>query len=218
MIAADARSYIFPTLRAATAPPVAPEPSDLRNRELIDEAIARGYSDGLVRGRADAELQAKALFENARGEGLEAGRAAGAVEIRRTLSALTDALEKLDDERKVVVREAESFCVDLSLAMVSRLAAEDSVRADFVVRAIKDALTNLAPEPPRTIFLNPADLSIIGDKLEGLPLSADEHLAPGHTRIDAGRLFVGGGIDEAFAQIKTSILSVRERRLGGTYR
>jgi len=63
--------------------------------------------------------------------------------------------------------------------------------------------------------MNPADLAFIELEVQGVEVKADENLAPGHARVDAGRLLVQGGIDEAFEQIKATVLSVRERRLGG---
>jgi len=213
VIAANAKPYSFPTLVALTMPPQAAEPSP--NEIELRETLARGYADGFERGRADAAEQAKSVLEASHREGFAAGRAAARGEIERALGALKDALDKLARERDALIEEAESFCVDLSLAIVSRLLEEDSVRADFVARAVSAAVKNLAPETPRAVYINPADLALVERELEGLAVTADEHLAPGHARVDAGRLLVDGGIDEAFVQLKSTVLSVRERRLRG---
>jgi flagellar biosynthesis/type III secretory pathway protein FliH len=213
VIAANAKPYSFPTLMALTAPPQTDEPSP--DEAEVTAAIARGYADGFERGRGDAEEQAKSAVEASRREGFEAGRAAAHTAIERALGALEDGLDKLGRERDALAGEAESFCVDLSLAMVSRLLEEDSVRADFVARAVAEALKNLAPEIPRAIYLNPADLALMESQLNGLAVKGDENLAPGHARVDAGRLLVDGGIDQAFLRIKSAVLSTRERRLKG---
>lgn len=212
MIGANAKPYSFPTLVALAAPPpqtVETSPNDAELRE----AVARGYAEGFERGRADAEERAKSVLEASQREGFEAGCAASRTGVERALGALQEALAELAHERDALAGEAESFCVDLSLAIVSRLLEEDSVRADFVARAVAAALKNLAPEIPSAIYLNPADLALIESQLKNLPVKADEHLAPGHARVDAGRLLVDGGIDQAFVQIKSAVLSVRERRI-----
>lgn len=213
MIGANARPYSFPTLMALTAPPQAAEPSP--DETELKEAVARGYADGFERGRGDAEEQAKSLREASHQEGFEAGRRAARKNIARAVRALKDASVQFVRERDTLASDAESFCVDLSLAIVSRLLEEDSVRADFVARAVSAALKNLAPETSRVVYMNPADLAFIELEVQGVEVKADENLAPGHARVDAGRLLVQGGIDEAFEQIKATVLSVRERRLGG---
>lgn len=213
MIAANAKPYSFPTLVALTMPQQTAEP--LPDETELRAALERGYADGFERGRADAEERAKSVLEASQREGFEAGRAAARTGIEQASGALQQALDKLAHERDALAGEAESFCVELALAIVSRLLEEDSVRADFVARAVASAVKNLAPETPRAVYINPADLALIEPELKGLAVKADEHLAPGHARVDAGRLLVQGGIDEAFEQIKSTVLSVRERRLRG---
>jgi hypothetical protein len=83
---------------------------------------------------------------------------------------------------------------------------------------VAKAVEVLAPEPPQAVYLNPADRALIGGALDGLPIKDDSSLAPGHSRVEAGRLVVEGGIDQAFEQIKSAVLDARERRTSGSSR
>lgn len=178
------------------------------------EAGQRGYEEGLAKGRSEAEQEARGAFETARREGFEAGAVDGRERASRAAEAIEQGLEEIHRERERLAAEAESFCVDLALAIVSRLVEIDSVRADFVSRAVANALGALAPEEAEAIYLNPADREILGKKLKRkrLPIMDDAELAPGQVRVDAGRLMVQSAIDEAFAQLKTAVLETRTRK------
>jgi len=182
----------------------------------LREAIARGYADGLAQGRRAAETEARAIAENARREGFNAGRIEAQAQVEQAANALREAFTEFEQVRAQIVCQAESFCVELVLATVASLIESDTVRAEFASRVVVKALEVLAPEPPRAIYLNPADRALIGDDLRGLPLKDDSTLAPGYARVEAGRLVVEGGIDSAFEKIKLAMLDVSERRTHGS--
>jgi len=188
------------------------------NAAAFKEAIARGYADGLAQARRAAEAEARAIAETARREGFNAGRLEAQTQVEQAAATLREAFIDFEQVRAQIVRQAESFCVELVLATVACLIESDTVRAEFASRVVVKALEVLAPEPPRAIYLNPADRALIGDDLHGLPLKDDTTLAPGHARVEAGRLVVEGGIDQAFEKIKFSMLDVSERRarVGGS--
>lgn len=208
--------YTFPTLmglsrfsgRDAEQMPV------VQDNAAIKEAIARGYADGFAQGRAEAEAAAKVTIGAVREAAVAEGRAEGFAQMRQAAAALTNALAGFEDERAGLARECESFCVDISLAAVARLMETSAARAEFVTRAIAAALKVLAPAPPSAIFLNPADRALVQDAFAGLALKDDETLAPGQARVEAGRLLVEAGIEQAFEQIKSAVLEVRTRRNG----
>ena len=209
-----AAKYSFPTpdeLRSYKEP----ERQLERDAELDREkaaAASRGYEEGLAQGRAAAETQASAALEAARKEGFEAGAAEGREQAGRGAAALEQALEEIRLAREGFAAEAESFSVDLALAIVARMVEMDTVRADFAAAAAANAIKALAPEQPSAIHLNPADRAILQEKVSGLPVKDDPSLAPGHVRVEAGRLLVQSGIDEAFAQIKAAMMETRARR------
>jgi len=180
----------------------------------VERAVAEGYQTGLLQGRAAAEALAKEVNAEARKEGFERGRNEGLAALRPVADALSEALSALSQEQTNLVRECESFCVDLTLAIVARLIEVDTVRAEFVSRAVVAALKVLAPQPPGAIFMNPTDRAYAQPVLEGLPLQEDETLATGHTRVEAGRLVVEAGIEDALAQIESAVLNVKRGRGG----
>jgi flagellar assembly protein FliH len=171
-----------------------------------EEAIRQGYEEGLAQGRAAAEAELAAMREAARQEAADAARAEGPI------AALGEALAQLEVQQREAAHQIESFGTELALAIVARLVAVDSVRADFIARLMAIALKQLAPERPQVIYVSSADHALLNDLIKDLPVKEDETLAPGQARIEAGSLFVEGAIERAFAQIKTAVLEVRARR------
>lgn len=209
-----ASRYSFPTLgelHSARQPEREVERAAELDREKA-EAASRGYQEGLAQGRAAAESETAAVLEAARKEGFETGAAESREQARRAAEALEHALEEIRHTGESFAAEAESFAVDLALAIVARLVEMDTVRSDFITGAAANAIKALAPEQPTAIHLNPADHVILEGKLAGLPVKDDPSLAPGHVRVEAGRLLVQSGIDEAFSQIKAAMLETKARR------
>ena len=212
---ASAKSFAFPARSQLDA--FEREANQARNAELeaaLADAIARGYAEGLARGREEAKAEARELLENSAREGSERGHAAGLAEMHSADEALHSALGAFGLERAKVVAEAEAFCVDLALAIAGRLVEADKARAEFVHRSTQAALKALAPEAPTAVFLNPADLKCAAKAMSGLPLQEDETLAPGTSRVEAGRLLVESSIEEAFAQVRSAVIEIKSKRTG----
>ncbi len=177
-----------------------------------EEAVRQGYEEGLAQGRAAAQAELAAIQQAARQEAADAGRAQALAEVERPVAALGEALAQLETERRQVAQQIESFGTELALATVSRLVEVDSVRADFIARLVAIALKALAPQRPQVIYVNPADRALLDDRIKDLPIKEDETLAPGLARVEAGSLFVEGGIERAFEQLKAAVFEVRTRR------
>ena len=210
-----AKSFAFPAKGKLDA--FEREAHQARNAELeaaLADAIARGYAEGLARGREAAQAEAREPLENSCREGSARGHAAGLAEMNTAAAALRSALDAFGLERAQVVAEAEAFCVDLALAIVGRLIEADKARAEFVRRSTRAALKALAPEAPTAVFLNPADLKSAGKGMGGVPLHEDDTLAPGTSRVEAGRLLVESSIEEAFAQVRSAALEIKSKRTG----
>lgn len=216
MISSDTRTFSFPNRGQLNAllgvRPGAPAGDAL----ALGRAIERGYTEGLAEGRRAAEEEARKLAETSRREGFEAGRGEAFVQVEQAAQALREALAGFERVRAEMLSQAESLCVDLALAIVSRLVESDPIRGKFVSRVVSKALEVLAPEPPQAIYLHPADRALLGDEHKGLPFKDDPTLARGQSRVEAGRLVVEGGIDHAFEQIKSAALEVKERRTQGS--
>jgi flagellar biosynthesis/type III secretory pathway protein FliH len=212
-----AKVYSFPSLRQLLSgqgepnhagPHVPPLPD-----AKLEEAIRKGYEDGLIQGRIAATAELDAMRQTVREQAVEAGRVEGLAEADDAAAAMTKALALLEAERRQMAQQVETFSVDLALAIVSRLVEVDSVRADFVARQVARALKALAPQRPQVIYVNPADRALLGRRIADVPVQDDEALARGTARVEAGSLFVEGGIEQAFEQLKGAVLEVRARQL-----
>lgn len=213
----SAKIYSFPSLRqllSGQSEPdhVGPHVPPLPDAKL-EEAIRKGYEDGLIQGRIAATAELDAMRHAVREQAVEAGRAEGLAEAGDAAASLARALTQLEAERRQMAQQLETFSVDLAVAIVSRLVEVDSVRADFVARQVAMALKALAPQRPQVIYVNPADRALLGRRLADMPVQDDEALARGTVRVEAGSLFVEGGIDRAFEQLKDAVLEVRARRM-----
>ncbi len=187
-------------------------PAEDRYEHEREEAIRQGYEEGLAQGRAAAEAELAAMREAARQEAADTGRAEGLAQAEAPIAALGEALARLEVQQREAAHQIESFGTELALAIVARLVEVDSVRANFIARLMAIALKQLAPERPQVIYVSSADHAPLHDLIKDLPVKEDETLAPGQARVEAGSLFVEGGIERAFAQIKTAVHEVRARR------
>ncbi|HUA35769.1 MAG TPA: FliH/SctL family protein [Candidatus Binataceae bacterium] len=209
-----AQSYRFPTLSEFDPAVLS---LGIRSRSRADEtavadAITRGYAEGRERGETEVAAAVSSARENGFREGLASGHEEGRVEMLRTAEALGAALAEFNEQRATLSHECEQFCVDLALAIVTRIVDESPVRAEFVTREVSKALKLLAPEPATEIHLNPDDHKLAKDAFAGLPLKDDATLSPGHVRVEAGRLLVEAGIEPALEQIKSAVLEVKKQR------
>lgn len=209
-----AQTYRFPTM-TEFSPSVHGSGARRRSRsdeQAIAEAIARGFAEGRADGESVGAASAATVREDARREGLAAGHEEGRAGIVLTAEALGAALAEFKEQRATLTRECEQFCVDLALAIVSRIAETSPVRAEFVTREVAKALKVLAPEAATAIYLNPDDHKLAKDAFEGLPLKEDPRIPSGHSRVEAGRLLVESGIEPALEQIKSAVLEVKKQR------
>ncbi len=185
---------------------------DAQLEAALAQATEHGYADGLARGREEAKAETRELLETSYQEGIARGQTAGLTEMNLAAESLRKALDAFEAERANLLAEAEAFCADLALAIVARIVAADKVRAEFIQRSTQAALKALAPEAPTAVFLNPADLKAAARAMSNLPLREDATLAPGTSRVEAGRLVVESSIDEAFAQMRAAVLETKLKR------
>jgi flagellar assembly protein FliH len=179
----------------------------------IQEAIARGYDDGFAQGQSAVESASKEIFERARQQGFAAGYDQGLVQSVQAAAALRQAFDQFSEWRADLKDQAESFCVELTLAIVARLIELNETRADFVKRAVQGAIVALDPESPQTISVNPADARFAASAFPEVPVTADESIPPGGARIEGGRLLVDGSVRQVFEQVKRAVLETRVRRI-----
>ncbi len=60
--------------------------------------------------------------------------------------------------------------------------------------------------------MNPVDCKAAAKAMSDLPLREDATLAPGTSRVEAGRLLVESSLDEAFAQVRSAVLETKLKR------
>jgi len=209
----QATPYAFPRLRKLDDAQVAAQRArEVQLEAAYNDAILRGVSEGISRGRQEAQVEAQRLLEQSHREGLERGHAEGLAEMHQVTAALRDALRDLELQRAQIVAEAEGFCVDLALAIVARLAETKDLRTEFIIRSVRAALSALAPNSPTAIFVHPDVQPHVAQAFEGLPVRYDNALSLDSSRVEAGRLVVQSSIEEAFEQIRSAVLELKANR------
>ena len=205
--------YSFPDPAKLAAIEAASKPAaPARDDVALQEAIAHGYRDGFAHGEAAARLAAQEISQQARSEGFAAGRQEGFQQVAQAAEALRRALVEFADFRVELMARAESFCIELALAIAAKLVDVNQFRADFIRRTIHAAIKVLAPETPRTIFVNPTDVKCAESAFSELPVRPDESIAPGGVRVEAGRLLVEGGFEQALEKIQASVFETQSQR------
>lgn len=122
--------------------------------------------------RVEAELMAAAHVaevEAARAEGRAAGEAAARAELRMAVEALAAGAAELAAERERTLAAVELAAAELALALADKvIGAALEVRPELVVDVVRGALRRLAEQQEATVLVNPDDLELVRDALDGL--------------------------------------------------
>ncbi|TSE18597.1 Flagellar assembly protein FliH [Tepidimonas alkaliphilus] len=166
-------------------------------QQQLDEARARGYTEGFEQGRQAGAQEMR--------EKLEAPLRAQAEEQARRLAALlTDVEAELDDLRARVADELLALACDLARQVVRRELAQplEPLRA-----VVAEALGELGEEAqPATLRLHPDDLAVLQPKLEELLAGrrvqalADARVSPGGCVLDSPLGVVDATIERRWAR------------------
>lgn len=174
--------------------------------------------DGPARLLAQAEAEAQALREQARGEGhaagLQDGRSEGAERMRDATHALGEVLAGVQALQDEIALGVERDAIELALALAGKiLAATLEVHPEGVVEVVQGALRRVGGQRRIVIFVNPADLDVVREALgelgaqagglEPLDLQADQ-------RVEAGGAVVRTAEGEVDAQVQTQLERARE--------
>jgi flagellar biosynthesis/type III secretory pathway protein FliH len=212
----SARSQLFAFPDAAQFEVQARTPANnaeiLAQQRAFQEATTRGYAEGFEQGRTQAISASKEMFEEARQQGFAEGRSQGSVEPAQAAASLRQTLELFGEWKAHLHDQAESFCIDLTLAVVERLVGLSDARADFINRTIRAAIVALDPETPQRICVHSTSVGFVASVFPDLPVRPDDSVPPGGARIEGGRLLVDSNIQEAFEQIKHAVLETRSGR------
>jgi len=181
----------------------------------IDPAIARNEAAQIL---SQAQAEAEQIREQARrqghAEGFEAGRADAAAQCAPAVQALAAVLTEAQAERERVAEHMEEAAVALALQIADKaLTGAITAQPERVVDVVRGALRCLVERERVTIQVNPADMPIVRDAVDGLvqQLGGIEHLeVQEERRVSRGGAIVRSQTGEIDARIETKLERARE--------
>ena len=181
----------------------------------VDAGAARSEAERLM---ATARAEAESIREMARAqghaEGFEAGRAAASAQAAPAVQALAEALVQAQAERERVTEEMEEAAVGLALQIADKaMAAAIGAQPERVVDVVRGALRCLVERERVTILVNPEDLEIVRESVEGLinQLGGIGHLdVQEERRVQRGGAVLRSASGEIDASVETKLQRARE--------
>ncbi len=136
--------------------------------------------------------------------------------IEDVLGNVRAAVESIRGEQAARVQELQRVAVELALTIASRLLHERVESGDLAVEAkVRDMLSQLGADEPVTIRLNPADLALLTERLDGKPLSddradprfvADPNLGRGDCQVDGRDGMLVSDVARELEEIRDELL------------
>src|SRR3954447_10281964 len=121
---------------------------------------------------AEARAEADQIRENARAEGYAAGRADAIASLEPALAALTQAIGDVQTARAELAVELERRAVELGLGLARKVVGGAlSVQPELVVDSVTGVLRGIVDRERVTVLVNPADLDIVREAMDGLRAS-----------------------------------------------
>jgi len=155
-----------------TAPPPVPLPTAEEIEQIHEEARRSGFDEGFAEGREKGFTEGRETgFREGREAGFSAGKADAENEARQLFELtgqLEQAIAKLDAE---IAEELMSFAIELARKVIQHTLA---VEPEALVSAIRAILQTL-PQSRAQIHLNPDDIALARDYL-GEVLDQSEHV------------------------------------------
>jgi flagellar assembly protein FliH len=190
-------------------PPAPPAP------RRVDPAVARNEAAQIV---AAAQAEAERIREQARleghAEGYEAGRADAARQCAPAVQALGETLAQAQAERETVAEQMEEAAVGLALQIADKaLTGAITAQPERVVDVVRGALRCLVERERVTILVNPDDLEIVREAVEGLvrQLGGMDHVDVQEARrVKRGGAIVRSTTGEIDARLQTKLDRARE--------
>src|SRR3954454_11127701 len=166
---------------------------------------AEAVMDVLAEARAEAEQ----IREAARQEGYAAGRADAIASLEPALAALTQALADVRDAQAEQSLELERRAVELGLGLARKVVAGAlSVEPELVVEVITGVLRGIVERERVTVLVNPADLDIVREAMDGLRDSLggiDHCVVEAERRVGRGGCLVHTPMVEIDATVETKL-------------
>jgi flagellar assembly protein FliH len=181
----------------------------------VDPRIARNEAERIL---AAAQAEADSIREQARAqghaEGWASGREEASAQAAPAVHALAEALVQAQAERDRVAEELEGAAVELALQIAEKaIVGAVSVQPDRVVDAVRGALRCLVERERVTILVNPEDMPIVREAVDGLvqQLGGIEHIeVQEERRVQRGGAILRSAAGEIDARVQTKLDNARE--------
>jgi flagellar assembly protein FliH len=181
----------------------------------LDAAAARNEAERLiVTARAEAEQMREQARMEGHAQGFEAGRAEAAAQAAPAVQALGEALVQAQAERERVTEEMEEAAVGLALQIADKaLTGAITAQPERVVDVVRGALRCLVERERVTILVNPDDLEMVRESVDGLvrQLGGMDHVdVQEERRVQRGGAIVRSTTGEIDARLQTKLDRARE--------
>jgi flagellar assembly protein FliH len=178
------------------------EPLDPPRTPVSDAAAVM---DVLAAARADAER----IREAARNEGYACGRADAVASLEPALAALTQAIADVGAQQAEMASGLERRAVELGLALSKKIVGVTlGLDPDKVVGAVEGALRGIVERDRVTVLVNPDDLEIVREAMDGLraSLGGIEHcIVEAERRVGRGGCIVRTPVGDVDARVETKL-------------
>jgi flagellar assembly protein FliH len=186
--------------QALEAPAIAPS--------SVDQTAA--VMSALARAEADAER----LREQARAEGLAAGRSEALAALEPALSALSEAAASVQAQQAALAEALERRAVDLGLALAAKVLA-GALEADpeLVVESVRGALRGIVERERIIVLVNPDDMELVRGAMDDVraSLGGIEHCeVQAERRVARGGCIVRTPVGDVDARLETKLERARE--------
>jgi flagellar biosynthesis/type III secretory pathway protein FliH len=166
---------------------------------------AEAVMDVLAEARAEAEQ----IRETARAEGYAEGRADATAALEPALAALTQAIADVRASQAETALELERRAVELGLGLARKVVGGAlTAQPELVVEVVTGVLRGIVERERVTVLVNPEDLVIVREAMEGLRASLggiDHCVVEAERRVGRGGCLVHTPVGEIDATVETKL-------------
>jgi flagellar assembly protein FliH len=158
---------------------------------------------------AEARAEADQIREAARQQGYVEGRADATASLEPALAALSQAIGDVQAAQAEMSAELERRAVELGLSLARKVVGGAlSVQPELVLEAVTGVLRGIVDRERVTVLVNPADLDIVREAMEGLRASLggmDHCVVEAERRVGRGGCLVHTPVGEIDATVETKL-------------
>ena len=180
-----------------TLEPMAPPRAPVSDAEAVMDVLA------------EARAEAEQIRQAARNEGYASGRADAVASLEPALAALTQAIADVGAQRAETASELERRAVELGLALSKKIVGVTlGLDPEKVVGAVEGALRGIVERGRVTVLVNPDDLEIVREAMDGLRASLggiDHCEVQAERRVGRGGCIVRTPVGDIDARVETKL-------------